>query len=344
MRPRFVFATLIVLLGGPAHAEGVVPRGPAVVFAPAEQGRKILAAPDDFVERQSAFDRAARMKTDREVSRATYLAFVGTNVLDWNASDKALVGSAIANVQPRLDALALQWPQTIYLIKTSGNEEGKAAYTRDNAIVLPVAELAEGKAQTLRKGLVHELFHVLTRKNPALKEELYAAIGFQPCGEVEFPSKLTRITNPDAPKNDHCLRVTIASKPTWVVPILFAQPDKYDPAKGGEFFSYLQFRLLVVKGEGVTAPSNATYDDANVRLVDVADAKGFFEQVGRNTRYIIHPEEILADNFSLLVLGAENVTSPEILAKMRDVLRRARATRGLIPVDRRRGAPSSQSW
>jgi len=42
--------------------------------------------------------------------------------------------------------------------------------------------------------------------------------------------------------------------------------------------------------------------------------------VGRNTGYIIHPDEILADNFVLLVNQSKNVRSPEILEKMRAVL------------------------
>ena len=49
------------------------------------------------------------------------------------------------------------------------------------------------------------------------------------------------------------------------------------------------------------------------------------EQVGKNTDYIIHPEEILAENFALLVLNETKVASPEILQKMREVLMRKTA-------------------
>jgi hypothetical protein len=44
--------------------------------------------------------------------------------------------------------------------------------------------------------------------------------------------------------------------------------------------------------------------------------KGFHEQIGRNTGYIIHPEEVLADNFVLLVRRETDVPSPEILERM----------------------------
>jgi hypothetical protein len=50
---------------------------------------------------------------------------------------------------------------------------------------------------------------------------------------------------------------------------------------------------------------------------------GFFEQVGRNTEYIIHAEEILASSFELLVLGERAAASPEVLERIRAELLRA---------------------
>ena len=50
-------------------------------------------------------------------------------------------------------------------------------------------------------------------------------------------------------------------------------------------------------------------------------ASGFFAQVGKNTRYIIHPEEILADNFALLVLRKRNLPSPAIIKKLKEILK-----------------------
>lgn len=47
---------------------------------------------------------------------------------------------------------------------------------------------------------------------------------------------------------------------------------------------------------------------------------GLAEQIGRNTSYVIHAEEILAANFELLVQGASNAPSPEMLARIRAVL------------------------
>ncbi len=320
----FAALAICVLDTGAAFAKDA-----SLLFATAAQGRAILTMRDDFVQRMSPFDRSARLKTSKTVSEAEYLKFVGAQVLEWTDNDKAALQPVLSYVRPRVDALDLPWPDPIYLAKTTGNEEGNAPYTRANAIVLPRGELAKipapGTLGDLPGIVAHELFHVLSRHNPALKEKLYAAIGFQPCGEVAFPSRLAdrKITNPDAPKNDHCIRVRLDGKDVWVVPILFSNSEKYDPARGGEFFNYLQFQFLRVDGGGAQAPVRATYNQSDVQIVDVNRLSGFFEQVGRNTNYIIHPEEILADNFSLLIRGQTGLPSPDIQRKIKAILDQA---------------------
>lgn len=55
-------------------------------------------------------------------------------------------------------------------------------------------------------------------------------------------------------------------------------------------------------------------------MLDPEEVSGFYEQVGRNTGYVIHPEEIIAENFALLVTGKRDLPSPEVIAKIRQVL------------------------
>jgi len=54
-------------------------------------------------------------------------------------------------------------------------------------------------------------------------------------------------------------------------------------------------------------------------LIAYANVEGFYEKIGRNTQYIIHPEEILADNFVFLVHNNENVATPELLKSMKAI-------------------------
>jgi hypothetical protein len=318
---RRLYVWLMLALAGPMLAREPSVKGPTFAFATKEQGRELLTNRDDFVQALSPFDRAARMKTDQNVSEQDYLNFVARNVLDWDATEKESVQSACADLQVRLDAMALPFPETILFIKSTGAEEGGAEYTRSNAIILPESTLKSSRAN-LRGTIAHELFHVLSRKNPVLRDKLYAAIGFQACGEVIFPPTLAerKITNPDAPKNDHCIKIKAGAESVWVIPILFSQSARYDVARGGEFFRYLSLQYLVVERKDSGPSARATYDLAHPRLLSADQIAGFFEQVGRNTDYIIHPEEILADNFKLFLLQEKEVPSPEILQKLGQAL------------------------
>ena len=47
----------------------------------------------------------------------------------------------------------------------------------------------------------------------------------------------------------------------------------------------------------------------------------FFTLVGRNTNYIIHPEEILADNF-VLMINNKTAANPEIIEKISEKLKK----------------------
>ena len=110
----------------------------------------------------------------------------------------------------------------------------------------------------------------------------------------------------------------LGDQAVWAVPILLSKTEKYDVERGGEFFNYLSFKWLIVeRGEGTKVVPAMTKGEA--KLVEMADVIGFEEQAGNNTTYTIHPEEILADNFKLMVLG-KNAKSPEVLQKIRVAL------------------------
>ena len=105
--------------------------GTPVVFATVQEGQRILATRDDFVQQMGPFDRAARMKTDAEVSEKTFLGFVATNVLEWQDSDKTIVTAALEQLRLRIESLSLPLPKTVYFVKTTGNEEGGQEIAQD---------------------------------------------------------------------------------------------------------------------------------------------------------------------------------------------------------------------
>lgn len=298
-------------------------RAPAFELTNQAQGREILGRCDAFVSRLSRFDRCARLQRTEAVEQAAFLTHVRQQVLSWLPAEAARVHAALARLSVDLPRLGLDWPERIQLIQTSGQEEGGAAYTRETAIVLPRPVLQDLDDAALDRLLLHEMFHVLSRAHPALKRRLYALIGFRPCAEIPFPLPLQhrRITNPDAPILQFCIRLQPLTEqpPVWATPIIFAERD-YDPASAEPFFAYLQLRLLVL-GPAVNPPDLQDYDPQSPRLSRLEDYRDFFSQVGRNTDYLLHPEEILADNFALLLRPQPELPNPELLTRLRLALK-----------------------
>lgn len=293
----------------------------AVRFASVDEAAAVLGKRDRFVTAQSPWDRQARLKVDRDVPVEEYLKFAAGEVIAWEAADREKLAAAIGKARERLRPWSLPFPEQVLLIQTTGKEEGRAAYCRENAIVLPRNIVAKQQGESLERLLLHELFHILSSHNETLRERLYAVVGFTPCGAVELPAELAarKITNPDAPTIEHRIELDVDGESVEAVPILLASEVKYDAAAGREFFAYMQFRLLAVaKNEkgGYAARSR----DGKPWLLDPADTPSYHEKIGRNTGYIIHPEEIMADNFVLLVRGEEKVKTPRILDAMRTIL------------------------
>lgn len=303
----------------PAHGDGIA-IGPAsrIVFATVAEGRAVLEADDDFLSRLSPFDRAVRLRAAEPVSPEAFKARVGEGAAEWTAAERDRVRAAAAAVAPALVRLALPFPERVLLVKTAPGTEGDAAFTRGPAIFLPERMMRRG-GDPLERLLLHELFHVLSRAAPGLRERLYAAIGFVACGAPALPPGLDarRITNPDAPTNAHCIRIEHGGRPMWAVPILFSESAIVDPATRGLFAAMRSQLLLVARPE--EGPAVALLDGESVRMVDFDSAGGFFDQVGRNTHYLIHPEEILADNFVLVVLGGE-IRTPAVTERLRRLL------------------------
>ncbi|HMP06049.1 MAG TPA: hypothetical protein PJ982_06845, partial [Lacipirellulaceae bacterium] len=280
---------VLIAVGEPSLGAQAPLAGDSVVrFATVDQGRRLLAASDEFVQRTSPFDRAARLKSAEDVSIEQYLEFVGQNVTEWSDAERARVEQALAAIRPRLEELAVPLPAEVWLIRTTGREEGGAFYTRGAAVVLPTRRLASVSDEELQRTLAHELFHILSRSQPALKQRLYAAIGFVPCGEVELPASLAdrRITNPDAPRIDHAIELTVDGQPRWAVPVLYSRSPQYDPRQGGEFFQYLEFRLMAIDRPASGAAA-ATLVEGEPVLFAPDEVEGFFPQIGRNTHEIM---------------------------------------------------------
>jgi hypothetical protein len=291
-----------------------------VRFASAEEGRTIVMADDAFTASLSRFDLQCRMKTDKDVTVAEWKPFVAQHVQPWEAGEIEIVSQSLERLKGRLADFRLPLPPVIYLVRTTGDEENGAAYTRGTSIILPAKVLKYDTTQ-LDRLLAHELFHLLSRHDGAIRARLYQIIGFELCEPIALPKMLAprRITNPDAPLVDCTIALPGSDGKTYVgAPTLYASAKEYDAKRGASLFQSLVFRLLVVEKRG------GRYEPLLVKgdpvVIDPKKEQAFLDKIGKNTNYIIHPDEILADNFVRLVMQDKDVPTPRIIEEMRRVL------------------------
>lgn len=307
LEPTAAVADIPLTLGAQAH------------FATVEEARSVLSAHDDFAKAVSAFDRQARLQAAGPVSLDDWLAFNAAQARPWSEEEQAKVSAALAALRPKLEKFRLPLPAQILLVRTTGKEEANAAYTRQAAIIIPDGVL-QSDPDKLERLLAHELFHVLSRHDADQRRRLYAIVGFEPMDEIELPTEWNarRITNPDAPRIDSRITLAVEGKSVVAAPMLFATPAAFDAEAGGSLFKYLTFRLLVLERKGDRW--QAKLENGQPVLLDPREQPDYGRQIGGNTGYLIHPDEILADNFVLLVRGERAVKTPRILEAMGAVL------------------------
>lgn len=303
-------------LAGAAEADAGL--GTAFHFATTDEARAIVSTRDDYIERLSPLERALKARSESSVSETEYLSLLATAVKPWSADDQAAVESALASVAPAIARLGLPLPRSVMFVRATGHGEGNAPHTRANSIIITDSSLKQ--QQDLPTLLAHELFHIASRQDRAWRDAMYTTIGFVSISEIVLPPELAarRITNPDAPRLDVAIQVETDDGPVWVTPLLLATVDRYDAARGGEFFTVMQLVWIEVGRGAMPQPGELANPP---RLRSTGDLRKFAEQVGRNTGYIIHPEEILAENFAQLATGKSGPT-PEVHERLRAALKR----------------------
>ncbi len=283
-------------------------------YIDANEARTLLSKEDATTRQWSRFNYEARLGK-KGGTRQELMCFIADQARDWSKEDKQRMQEAADSLNSHIKALnlSLTLPQEIRILKTTMAEEGGAGgYTRMDYIVVE-EQIARMKPQQASYLLAHELFHVLTRNNPDFREKMYKLIGFNIVPEeFEVPADLRDvvITNPDVNRFDSYARFRIKSEERPCAMLIYANK----PYEGGSFFNYLTIGLMPLKD------GKAEQKDGKTVIYGIKDAENFFEQVGRNTNYIINPEEILAENFAFLLTRKPVSGTPELIEKMRQAL------------------------
>jgi hypothetical protein len=288
-----------------------------IKFASIDKANKLLTQEDNFTKSWSQFDIDARMHKKKS-TREELFNFIEKQTREWTIEEQNKIVSIFKSIDKQIEkqGLRIDFPDEIYFVKTTAHEEGETkGYTRANYIVLKDDILSQAE-DGLKRIIAHELFHIMTRSNPEFRKEMYQIIGFHLMNDVAYPENLKtyRITNPDAPQVDSYITIKVGSQSKDCMMILYSNRD-YD---GENFFRYKNVGFLSLTGDSV---KTIEFNNNKPVIYSLEQVTGFFEKVGKNTKYIIHPEEILAENFAFTILDKSELPNQEILNEIRKKLK-----------------------
>jgi hypothetical protein len=272
--------------------------GSVVVLQDSSSAAAFSGKSDVYSREMTDFDRSIRLNKTG-ANEQEYLRAAARDVRNWSTEEQALLKSSFSAIDSaiRKNSYHIKLPDTIRLIKTTAKEEfGAEGYTRENRIMLNV------EAQPISLGLVaHELFHVISRYNPQLRDRIYAVFHFQPCDNINYKPALDNkvITNPDCPFVAHYLSLDIDGAQKDVALIMYS-PNDYHP--GYSMDKYVSIGLLALTGKGKSKVPLII--DGKAVIYDLEKVPDFFTKVGTNTQYILHVEEISAEHFAGLMSGS----------------------------------------
>jgi hypothetical protein len=341
---------------------GTLPPNTTVKAASLNTGKHLLTTVDDFVANQSRFDRQARVNLQYSVvvvTREIYLDYVASQVMQWSDNEIDSLKQIITSMSTKFGRLNMNLPDTVYVVKTSGLEEGYAAYTRqENVIALPANMVASLQTATnygdplhptqsltyLENVIIHECFHLFSKNNPVRREKLYSLVHYTPTGnivelpEVPWPDACSestmqefKITNPDTPVMNTYIEMYVKEDPDSgdanapiikrpLLPILVAS----GPYAGGIFFDYLQWYFMAIEQDssGNWKPIIAPNSKPVVYLMNPRENPRLWEQYLDLVGYNVSGELFHPDEvLAQNFVFVANQPSMELLTEMGCILR-----------------------
>lgn len=286
-----------------------------IKFASIEEAQNILNKNDPFAKSISIVD--AQIRLDKaDATKEELLKALIYDVEEWTDLEQELINSCVSDIEDKLRYLNLdlRLPEEISFIKSNMQSDMEAmGFTRGTSVIL-FDRIVEISAESLEQLIIHELFHVITRNNPDLRKELYQIINFTVLdNEIEIPEDLKEkiISNPDVERHDSYASFTINGTPQNCMMVIYANRE-FEP--GQSTFSYLSVGLIPLD-----SAHKPIVEDGKTVVYELQEAENFADVVGKNTGYVIDPEEVLADNFEIMITGRDNLPNPEIPEKIKEL-------------------------
>lgn len=281
-------------------------------FADAEEGIELRMANDSYFDKLTQNDldyrtgkRGATLEDFKELAKKQGDTFT--------EEEKKAIEDSIARIESRFKEIGFNYPSNLDIIfvkNKMGDEFGAAAYTQNNQIYLEGDNLdfMKGIPKLLDGMIVHELFHVLSRNNPDLRQALYDVFGFTIADEPNFTPEIRAIlgSNPDVEKFDSYAMFNIEGKPTKAVVVTLLKKPYTDGQNLFDNFS-----------TGIVPYNNPD------KYYTIDEVSNFWDVFGENSAYVITTEEAIADNFTSAVIygmDGREYKNPEIIQDILNVL------------------------
>lgn len=269
---------------------------------------------EKYFESVRPIDMSIQMKkpdpgNTNEVNLQLFKKFISTEVSDWNEGEKKIMTKTMAEVRRLLKNMNPAIMPDIQLVKIKTNHYGKDVYyTRGNLICIS-ENIFDGYNEEIQLPImIHEVFHILSKNHPALRDTLYSLIGFEKLSSEPLLPKVLLdklLTNPDGVTKQYVISLpdpNNTNQTIWALPLITSRKSSWE-ASVPSFFEYLEFDLYPVVKLGNSLVVGV--DVLGKTTLPVTATPVFFTKIKDNTRYIIHPEEIIADNFMLAVLAKD---------------------------------------
>ena len=279
----------------------------------------------DYVKNLSKFDLMSKTQNKNAILKIEYIQFAIRQIQEWTSEETKILYQYYHKFINTIIDLNLQsmWkymPSTINIIKSTMKHEGNASgYTINNNIVLKHLDYDL---------FVHEMFHVFSRYNHRVAENLYKIFKIWVADKLVLPhhSKIKDliISNPDTPLIVFT-EVEIKKQKVLVTPILHSKKEFNNDTS---FFDNMNVSLLFVEvriydGKVILVPRDMKAFGINSYFIDMKEVNEYIQKLGQNTDYNIHPEEVCAKQFEFIFNNTwKQKKQPELIEKMLTLLQK----------------------
>lgn len=309
---------------------------------------------DPYLHSLQPRELSARVK--RSVSVDEFVDIQARSVLSWDKSDVEHVGRLVERMRDVMERefpnIIPMLPEDVRVYVTSGQEEtgltegpkSRIAYCRGMSNIFFSRECLrwdnESTHQLARHLLWHEMWHIISRSLTQSNLDLvYRVFGFERMHPAPPDLRLAqRISNPDAMYLHHGIRLSPQAK-VLHVPILFLDPS-YDVSSPDDSLFNHMVVLFAQCDVSSTTPSWIRRPNTSSPLLqdilsmlpnnnttttftsndDNKYASSLFDLIGRNTHYLLHVEEVVAENFAMMAQRSQSAPDQNKLNQLRSSL------------------------